>query len=426
MAKTETTATTPAAITSEDVARASQVLKGVVKKTLLQRNEMLSARYKANIYLKFENEQPIRSYKLRGAYNLIAGLSEEEKRGGIVAASAGNHSQAVAYSCNALKIKATIFMPKTTPPQKVQSTERFGNGYVKVVLEGDDFDSAYASSLDYLKENGGTYVHPFNDPRIMAGQGTIAKEVLEQFPSDENIDYLLVPIGGGGLISGVGSYFKALSPKTNLIGVEPEEAPAMHDSLMEGKLVSLLEFSHFVDGAAVKQVGENAFAIAKELGYPVELVPEGRVCTSVIELYRQGIVAELAGALSVAALENLQEEIRGKNVVCILSGGNNDFDRLPEIRERSLMHEGLKHYFIIEFPQRPGALREFLDNALGPDDDIARFEYTKKTAAETGPALVGISFKRKEDYLPFVSRMKEVGFTFEHLNENGMFLKYFL
>ena len=413
-------------VSLESILHASHRIKAVVSETPLKKNDILSQRYGAGIYLKHENEQPIRSYKIRGAFNLISSLSEEEKSVGVVAASAGNHSQAVAYSCDMLGVKGTIFMPRTTPGQKISSTERFGNGFVKVILEGDDFDMAYAASRKFLDENGGVYVHPFDDPRVISGQGTVAKEILDQFAHGEGIDYLLVPIGGGGLISGVGSYFSALSPKTKIVGVEPLEAAAMHESLKEGGLVSLKSFSTFVDGAAVRRVGELTFGIAKRLGYGVALVPEGKACSSVIELYRQGIVAELAGALSVAALDNLKGEIKGKNVVCILSGGNNDFDRLSEIRERAMIYDGLKHYFIIEFPQRPGALREFLDNALGPSDDITRFEYLKKTSAETGPALVGITMRNRGDFEPFVRRMREVGFSFEYLNENKMFLKYFL
>ncbi|MBN1793301.1 threonine ammonia-lyase IlvA [Candidatus Woesearchaeota archaeon] len=416
-------------VSPQSIILAHHKIQGVALRTPLKRNEVLSERYGANIYLKHENEQPIRSYKLRGAFNLISGLSEEEKKRGIVAASAGNHSQAVAYTCNHLRIKGTIFMPKTTPLQKVANTERFGNGNVKVILEGDNFDAAYAASKRFLEENAGVYVHPFNDPRVISGQGSVAKEILEDFttgPGANEIDYLLVPIGGGGLISGVGTYFNSMSPKTKVLGVEPKEAPAMHDSLAADSLISLDKFSSFVDGAAVKQVGVLTFSIARELGYKVLLVPEGRVCSAVIDLYRQGIVAEPAGALSVAALEDLKDEINGKNVVCILSGGNNDFDRLPEMRERSMMHDGVKHYFIVEFPQRPGALREFLDSALGPTDDISRFEYTKKTSAETGPALVGITFRKQEDFEPFVKRMKDVGFTHVHLNNNELFLKYFL
>lgn len=412
-------------VTLESITQASRRLKGLVAETPLEHNPFLSGIYGANILLKREDLQPIGSYKLRGAFNLMNGLSEEDKARGTATASAGNHSQAVAYVADHMGIEATIFMPRTTPPQKIQNTERFGNGKVKVILEGDDFDEAYAASLAYTEKEKRVFIHPFNDARVISGQGTIGKETLEQF--NGNIDYLLVPIGGGGLISGVGTYFFHVSPQTRLLGVEPEEAAAMHHSLQAGQLITLDEFSHFVDGAAVRRVGNLTFDIAQKLGYEVVLVPEGRVCTTVIDLYNKSrIVAELAGALSVAALSYLQEEIKGKNVVCILSGGNNDFDRLSEIRERSLMHEGLKHYFIIEFPQRPGALKQFLDQALGPTDDITRFEYTKKTAAELGPALVGIQLRRREDYEPLVSRFRKVGFKFEELKDKNTFLRYFI
>ena len=413
------------AVTLESITEASKRLTGFVTATPLEHNRFLSDRYGANIFLKREDLQPIGSYKLRGAFNLMSGLSEEDKSRGTATASAGNHSQAVAYVADQMGIEATIFMPRTTPTQKVQNTERFGNGKVRIILEGDDFDEAYKAALAHAEKENKVFVHPFNDPLVISGQGTVGKEVLEQF--EGNINYLLVPIGGGGLISGIGTYFFHTSPQTELIGVEPTEAAAMYHSLQAGQLVTLDDFSHFVDGAAVRRVGNITFDITQKLGYKMVLVPEGEVCTTVIELYNKSrIVAELAGALPVAALSYLQNEIKGKNVVCILSGGNNDFDRLSEIRERSLIHEGLKHYFIIEFPQRPGALKQFLEQALGPTDDITRFEYTKKTAAEFGPALVGIQLRRREDYEPLVSRFRKVGFKFEELNNNSTFLRYFI
>ncbi len=411
-------------ITLESIIEAGYRLEGVAVHTPLEYNQVLSHLYGANIYLKREDLQLTRSYKIRGAYNLISTLSEEEKEKGVVTASAGNHSQAVAYSCDILGINGVIFMPKTTPAQKRQNTEKFGNGNVDVRLVGDDFDETYREAMAFSESNGNVFVHPFDDSRTIVGQGTIGAEIIQDFK--ENIDYLLAPIGGGGLISGIGTYFSHLSPKTKIIGVEPEEVPGMYNSLQAGKVITLDQFSHFIDGVAVGRVGDLTFSIAQQLGYKITLVPEGKVCTTMIGLYNNGIVAELAGALSVAALFNLKEEITGKNVVCILSGGNNDFDRLPEIKEKSLMYEGLKHYFIVDFPQRPGALRQFLDNTLGPNEDITRFEYNKKTAREHGPALVGIELAKKEDYGPLVQRFKEAGFKFEELNTNPTFLSYFI
>ena len=411
-------------VTLDTIVEANKRLAGKVEHTPLQFNPQLSAAFGANIYLKREDLQHIRSYKLRGALNRMMDLSSGEMSEGVVAASAGNHSQAVAYSCNYLGIAGTIFMPRTTPRQKVEATSSFGNGLVTLNLVGDDFDEAYAEALKHSDLRGLTFIHPFNDPKVISGQGTVGLEIHSD--SKEHIDYLLVPIGGGGLISGIGTAMQDLSPATALIGVEQEEASAMHDSLRAGQLISLGNYSHFVDGTAVRRVGELTFSIGQKLGYEVVLVPEGRVCTSVIDLYKQGIVAEPAGALSVAALSELGDKIRGKNVVCVLSGGNNDFDRLAEIRERSLIHEGLKHYFIVEFPQRPGALRQFLDSALGPNDDITRFEYTKRTASESGPALVGIQLKNKADYTPLKEKFRQVGFKFEEVSTNPMFMKYFL
>ena len=411
-------------VTLDTIVEANKRLTGKVEHTPLQFNPQLSAAFGANICLKREDLQHIRSYKLRGALNRMMDLSSGEMSEGVVAASAGNHSQAVSYSCNYLGITWTIFMPRTTPRQKVEATSSFGNGLVTLNLVGDDFDEAYAEALEYSNSKGLTFIHPFNDPKVISGQGTVGLEIHSD--SKEHIDYLLVPIGGGGLISGIGTAMQSLSPATTLIGVEQEEASAMHDSLRAGQLISLGDYSHFVDGTAVRRVGELTFSIGQKLGYEVVLVPEGGVCTSVIDLYKQGIVAEPAGALSVAALSELGDKIRGKNVVCVLSGGNNDFDRLAEIRERSLIHEGLKHYFIVEFPQRPGALRQFLDSALGPNDDITRFEYTKRTASESGPALVGIQLKDRADYDPLKEKFRQVGFKFEEVSTNPMFMKYFL
>ena len=356
--------------------------------------QILSKKYQCNIYLKREDLQVVRSFKLRGAYNMMSTLPAEQLQRGVVCASAGNHAQGFAYSCKKLNVKGVVFMPVITPNQKLNQTKMFGEEFVEVKLVGDTFDDCAIAAKNYTKENGMTFIPPFEDYKIIEGQGTVGLEILEDQPQ---IDYLFVPIGGGGLSSGVGTYFKTFSPHTKVIGIEPEGAPAMYESIKAGKPVTLENIDRFVDGAAVKRVGDITFSICKDVLEEVHLVPEGKVCTTIIKLYTEdAIVAEPAGALSVAALDDYADVIRGKNVVCVLSGGNNDIDRMQEIKERSLQYEGLKHYFLIRFAQRPGALKEFVNHVLGPDDDITRFEYMQKHNKETGPALVGIELKSKE------------------------------
>jgi threonine dehydratase len=401
----------------EDIIRASHALKDVVTKTPLQRNEILSNRYGCNVYLKREDLQIVRSFKIRGAYNLIQGLSKEQLENGVVCASAGNHAQGVAFSCNALGIQGKIFMPTTTPRQKISQVKLFGGSFVEVILIGDTFDDSAAEAMKYCSSNEMTFVHPFDDYQIIAGQGTVGMEIMNEM--EETTDYVFASIGGGGLVAGVGSYVKSISPSTKMIGVEPEGAPGMKTSIEHNDVFTLDEVDKFVDGAAVKQVGMLTLEVCKNTLEDIVIVPEGKVCTSILELYNENaIVVEPAGALSVAALDFYKDEIKGKNVVCVISGGNNDIDRMQEIKERSLMYEGLKHYFIINFPQRAGALREFLDHVLGENDDITRFEYTKKNNKDAGPALVGIELKNKEDYAPLVDRMIKKGFPFTEINKD--------
>lgn len=386
-------------------------LKPIVKKTPLERHAVLSARFGADIYLKREDLQVVRSYKLRGAYNKISLLSPKEREAGVVCASAGNHAQGVAFACAALSIHGTIYMPKNTPRQKIERVRVFGGAQVDIMLEGDTFDASFAAAEAYHAKHGAALIHPFDDLDVIAGQGTVAVEIFEELP---DADVLLVPIGGGGLISGVGAYAKDIHPETRVIGVEPEGAPSMATALKEGRVVTLASINKFVDGVAVKTVGEHTFQIAQRVVDAVTIVPEGRVCRDMVSLYQSdGIVTEPAGALSVAALENVAEEIKGKKVVCIVSGGNNDISRYAEVLERSLIYQGLKHYFIIEFAQRPGALRLFLNDALGATDDITLFEYVKKNNRETGPALVGIELAKKEDREPLMERMRAIGIAFE-------------
>jgi threonine dehydratase len=412
-------------ITAEAIEQASKRLEHVITHTPLTKNLHLSEQYGCNVYLKREDLQVVRSYKLRGAYNMISSYPEEVLEKGIVCASAGNHAQGVAYSCNLLKISGKIFMPNTTPKQKVSQVKMFGKEYVNVVLTGDTFDDASEEAIAYSKENGKLFVPPFDHEKVIEGQGTVAVEIIDDFKG--KIDYVFIPIGGGGLAAGIGSYFELKSPETKIIGVEPLGAPSMANSLKEKKIVTLNKIDKFVDGAAVKRVGELNFKICSQVLDDVLLVPEGKVCSFILKLYNEeAIVVEPAGALSIAALDQYKEQIKGKNVVCIVSGSNNDIGRMEEIKERSLIYEGLKHYFIVSFPQRAGALREFLDEVLGPTDDITRFEYTKKNIKEEGPALVGIELKHKEDYNLLKQRMDKRNIHYTDINEDPNLFNYFL
>lgn len=401
----------------EDIVRAHHVLREVIIRTPLQRDAVLSAKYGCNVYLKREDLQIVRSFKIRGAYNMIRSLSAEDRAKGIVCASAGNHAQGVAYSCKALGIKGKVYMPSTTPNQKVKQVRRFGGEFVEVILKGDTFDDAYEEALQACIDHGMTLIHPFDEPRIIAGNGTIAMEVMESL--DTPADFMFVTIGGGGLAAGVSTYVKTVSPSTKVIGVEPSGAASMSEALKRGEVVTLEEINKFVDGAAVKRVGGLTYDICSRLLDDVVKVPEGKACTTILELYNENaIVVEPAGSLPIAALDLYRDQIRGKTVVCIISGGNNDIDRMQEIKERSLIYEGLKHYFMVNFPQRAGALREFLAEILGPHDDITRFEYFKKHDKENGPALVGIELMSKEDYAPLIERMQEKGMDYVEINKD--------
>ncbi|MGG9963369.1 threonine ammonia-lyase [Ferruginibacter sp. SUN106] len=377
-------------------ADAAQRLKSVVNRTPLTFNLNLSKKYQCNIFLKREDLQVVRSYKLRGAYNMMSSLSPDQLQRGVVCASAGNHAQGFAYSCKKLNTNGVVFMPVITPNQKITQTKMFGEDKLTVKLVGDTFDDCAIAAKKYTEENGMTFIPPFDDYKIIEGQGTVGVEILED---QSDVDFLFMPVGGGGLSAGVGTYFKTFSPKTKIIGVEPEGAPSMFEALKAGHPVTLDNIERFVDGAAVKRVGEITFSICKDVLDDMHLVPEGKVCTTILKLYNEdAIVAEPAGALSIAALDDYAAEIKGKNVVCIVSGSNNDIDRMQEIKERSLQYEGLKHYFLVRFAQRPGALKEFVNHVLGENDDITRFEYMQKHNKETGPALVGIELKTREDY----------------------------
>lgn len=398
-------------------------LNNVVVRTPLMPNLNFSEKYEANIFFKREDLQTVRSYKIRGAYNKISSLSESEKARGIVCASAGNHAQGVAYSCFKLGIHGTIFMPSVTPKQKINQVKMFGKVRIDVVLIGDTFDDAYNESMTFCKEQGATFVHPFDDEKVIEGQGTVALEILED--ADGPIDYLFVPIGGGGLAAGAITAFQTLSPSTKIIGVEPEGAPAMQAAIKEGTNLVLPKIDTFIDGAAVRQVGAKTLDVCKEGLDDLILVPEGKVCSMILQLYNQeAIVVEPAGALSLAALDLYKDEIKGKNVVCVISGSNNDITRTEEIKERSLLYEGIKHYFILRFPQRAGALKEFLSEVLGPGDDIVHFEYSKKNSREKGPALIGIETPKKENLKGLFERMEEKNFVYEYLNDKPDLMQY--
>jgi len=412
--KTQEKVLNPVLPSVTSIIKAYQILKKVVTRTPLQHNLNYSEQYQADIYFKREDLQVVRSYKIRGAYYKINSLTEAQRKQGIVCASAGNHAQGVAFACRKLGIKGTIFMPIPTPEQKVRQTKMFGKEFIEVVLRGDTFDEAYQAALEFEKINKPVFIHPFNDEKVIIGQGTVGLEIFEDCP--QNIDYVFMPIGGGGLSSGVGSYLKQINPKIKIIGVEPAGAPAMQKSLEEGRVITLDKIDKFVDGAAVAQVGDLNFSIAQKVLDKVVTVQEGKVCSVILKLYNEdAIVVEPAGALAIAALDDFREEIKGKTVVCVVSGGNNDITRMEEIKERSLIHQGLKHYFIIRFPQRPGALKEFVMDVLGPTDDIAHFEYTKKNNREKGPALVGIELQSAEDYQGLLDRMEQRKIVYELL-----------
>ena len=404
-------------ISVENIYQAKVRLKNVATHTPLMKNLNLSEIYGCNLYLKREDLQVVRSYKIRGAYNKMSTMSPEELENGIVCASAGNHAQGVAYACRMLGVHGTIFMPSTTPSQKVNKVKFFGKDKVDVILVGDTYDAAADEAKIFMSEHKKQYIHPFDDEKVMEGQGTVGVEILED--CDVAIDYIFIAIGGGGLVSGLGSYFRQMSPKTKIIGVEPLGAPSMSASLKKGEVVALETIDPFVDGAAVKRIGDKTFAICRTVIDDMIIVPEGKVCSTILQLYNEeAIVAEPAGALTISALDFYKDKIKGKNIVCVISGGNNDITRTEEIKERSLLYEGLKLYFIVEFPQRAGALREFLNKALGPEDDISYFEYTRKHNREKGPAQIGIEVKRREDAAALIQRMDDMKVKYQLLNKS--------
>ena len=408
-------------LTLDKFEEASEKVKEVTTETKLVYSDYFSQQTGNKVYLKPENMQFTGAYKVRGAYYKISTLTEEERAKGLITASAGNHAQGVAYAAKCYGCKAVIVMPTTTPLIKVNRTKSYG---AEVVLYGDVYDEACQKAYELAEKEGYTFIHPFDDLAVATGQGTIAMEIFKELPL---VEYILVPIGGGGLASGIGSFYKQMSPKTKIIGVEPAGAAGMKKSFECGEVTELNEVDKFVDGAAVQRVGELTYAICKKVLDDIVVVPEGKICTTILDLYNfDAIVVEPAGALSMSALDFYKNEIKGKNVVCVVSGSNNDITRMEDIKERSLLYEGLKHYFVVRFPQRAGALQSFVSNVLGPHDDITYFEYKKKTNREKGPALIGIEIQHPEDFQGLLDRMKSEGILYEYLNDNPNLFEFLI
>jgi threonine dehydratase len=386
------------------VERAAAQLAGVAVTTPLQPCERLSHTTGARIWLKREDLQIGRSYKVRGAYNLISGLDAGERAAGAVCASAGNHGQGMAYACRRLGVRGRVYVPATTPRQKRERIRALGGERVELIVEGDTYDDAAAAAAQHAEYTGATVVPAFDDLRTIAGQGTVGVEIVAQLGRAP--DVVVVPVGGGGLVAGVATWLRTAHPAVRVVGVEPAGAAGMAAAMAAGEPVALTQLDTFVDGAAVRRAGDVTFPLVRDAHVRLRTVDEGRVCTEMLDLYQtDGIIAEPAGALATAALDGLELD-QDTDVVCLLSGGNNDVSRYAEVVERSLVYRGLKHYFLVEFPQEPGALRRFLDEVLGPDDDIVLFEYIKRDNRETGAALVGIEISERDAYEPLWKRME--------------------
>nr|WP_036528243.1 threonine ammonia-lyase IlvA [Nocardia sp. CNY236] len=433
------------ALTADEIDAAAKRIADVIDPTPLQRSARLSTLTGANVYLKREDLGAVRSYKLRGAYNLVMQLTEQERAAGVVAASAGNHAQGVAFACQALGITARIYVPATTPKQKRDRIRAHGGQFVDLIALGETYDAAAMAATDDVARTGATMVPPFDDARTAAGQGTIAAEILEQLGTAP--DLVVVPVGGGGCLAGIGTYLRARSPHTGILGVEPAGAPSMTAALVAGGPVTLPDIDPFVDGAAVRRIGAVPFAAVSGFGgrvvshaslplltstesprgegaFQIMQVDEGAICTTMLELYQmEGIIAEPAGALTVTALTEITPQPNA-TVVCLVSGGNNDVSRYGEVIERSLVHRGLKHYFLVDFPQEPGALRRFLDEVLGPNDDITLFEYVKRNNRETGAALVGIELGAPDGLGPLLERMRRSPIQCERLEPDSPAYRY--
>lgn len=401
----------------KDVEAAATRIRTLFPPTPFEHNTFLSNRHSANVFLKREDLTPVRSYKIRGAFNKLSTISLKPR---IATCSAGNHAQGVAYSCAILGLQADIFMPRSTTQQKIQKVRSFGGEHVRLFLEGDTFDESYERSMRYSEKERIECVHPFDDPKIIEGQATVGMELVEQsLEKQVALDVLFVPVGGGGLSAGVSWYMKQKSPATKIIGVEPKGAASMMEALRVGQPVRLPKIDPFVDGAAVRCVGYLNFPLCKAGLDSVIAIDEGHVCSKILQMYNEsGFILEPAGVLSLCALDSMQDELRGKTVGCVLSGGNADVFRMPEIMERSLIYEGRKHYFQIEFPQRAGALKEFILKVLGPGDDIFYFRYTKIINKETGPVILGIETPTKDDAISLIARMTQSDCVFTKLSHS--------
>ncbi|WP_309770857.1 threonine ammonia-lyase [Agrobacterium larrymoorei] len=403
------------------VEAARREVREIFPETPLQLNEHLSRRYGAEIWLKREDLTPVRSYKIRGAFNFlrkaVAGAGKEKI---FVCASAGNHAQGFAFACRHFGVKGVVFMPVTTPQQKIDKTRIFGAEFITIKLIGDIFDQCYAAARAYVEENDGYMVPPFDHQDIIEGQATVAAEVMDQLPDGAKPDLVVMPVGGGGLAAGLTGYFAGIVARNNFVFCEPEGAPSLKKSLEAGEAVTLNKVDNFVDGAAVARIGDLNFQALKDFpSEQVELIPENAICVTIIDMLNlEGVVLEPAGALSIAALEKLgRERLEGKRVICVVSGGNFDFERLPDVKERAMRFTGVKKYFILRLPQRPGALRDFL-NMLGPDDDVARFEYLKKSARNFGSILIGIETTSRENFTTLFERFEAAGLGYEDITEN--------
>lgn len=407
---------------------ASMRLAGVVRQTPVELNLRLTEATGSEIWIKREDLQPVRSYKLRGAYNLMAQLTDDAREAGAVCASAGNHGQGVAFAAASLGMNATVVVPTTTPRQKRQRIQALGRGHVELLLEGSTYDQASEAAVRLASDQGRTIVPAFNDPRTAAGQATAIAEAIEQMGFVP--DVVVLPVGGGGLMAGAAAWLRTHHPSVRIVGVEPDGAPCVAAAMSAGRPFALTNIDTFVDGAAVSRVGDYTFEVIREADIELTRVPEGQVCSEMLEMYQtDGIIAEPAGALATSALPTggIGPRIHiphGSKVLCVVSGGNNDVSRYAEVVERSLVHEGRKHYFLVEFPQEPGALRRFLDDVLGPEDDITYFEYVKRSSREVGPALVGVELSNPGDYRFLMDRIAECGMQVSEVDSTSPYFRF--
>ncbi len=410
-------------VTAATIDAAALRLADVVTRTPLELNARLSEATGAQVWLKREDLQPVRSYKIRGAYNLIVQLDPQARARGVACASAGNHAQGVALACQRLGVHGRIFVPGTTPRQKRERIVTLGGAGVEVVVVGDSYEDAFRAAQQDAASTGAVLVPAFDDPRTISGQGTVATEIVEQLGAAP--DVLVLPVGGGGLIAGMSTWMAERHPATRIVGVEPSGAASMTAAVAAGEPVRLGTVDPFVDGAAVGIVGDHTFPLVRDAGAEMTTVDEGHICTEMLRLYQSdGIIAEPAGALATAALDDGLDIAPGSTVVCVVSGGNNDVSRYGEILERSLIHRGLKHYFLVTFPQEPGALRRFLDEILGPDDDITLFDYVKRNNRENGPALIGIELARRDDLPGLLARLDDSQLGVEQVSPGSPLFHY--